>query len=82
MTSQDFLNYTLTIALLAFIAVTSYAAYRIAQAFWAIKILAEKVGGVTSNLPIIKERVKIGILNSIGNFLNGFLKEVRINGKH
>lgn len=81
MTSYDFLNYTLIAGLLILFTVVSYTSYRIAQAFRAIKLLAERVGGVASNLPTIKERIKIGVLNSIGNFLNGFLKEVNINGK-
>lgn len=81
MTSEDFLNYTLTIGLVFLIAIISYTSYHIAEAFRAIKILAEREGGVANNLPTIKERIKIGILSSIGNFLNGFLKEVSINGK-
>lgn len=81
MTFYDFLNYTLIVGLLILCAVVSYASYHIAQAFRAIKLLAERVAGAANNLPTIKERIKIGILSSIGNFLNGFLKEVNINGK-
>ncbi len=73
MNSLDLLHYSISFGFLILVGFFAYALYYLAQALKSLKHVLENTEDITNDVNMLKNGVKLGILN----FLNIFLKKRR-----
>lgn len=77
MNSQEFLYYSLAIGFIVLVAFTSYAMYRLAEALKSIKYLVDNIEDTAKDINLIKNKIKLGALTTLGALIGAFLKKRR-----
>lgn len=73
MDSLDLLHYSFSVGFIILVGFFAYALYYLAQALKSLKQVLENTEDITNDVTMLKNGLKLGILN----FLNIFLKKRR-----
>ncbi len=77
MTSQDFLYYSLAIGFIVLAGYLCYTLYHLAEALKSLKLLIDNIEDTAKDLNVIKNKIKLGALTTLGTLLGTLLKKRR-----
>jgi len=76
-TSQEFLFYTLAFGFIILVGFFSYACYSLAKALESLRALIDNIEDTAKDINIVKNKIKLGALTTVGTLLGMFLKKRR-----
>ncbi len=76
-TSQDILFYCLAVGFLVLVGFLSYAAYRLAETLESLKAVLDNIEDTTKDINLIKNKIKLGALTTLGTLIGTFLRKRR-----
>lgn len=76
MGTQDFLFFALGGGFLILVGFLSFAAYRLAQFLKTLTLIFQDAKNITNNIAMLKNWIKLGLLNLLSLFLNKVSKKI------